>query len=190
MKKIFMAVFFVAVTNSVFAQNISWGLKAGASITNFTGGNFENVDKKALVGFHGGIFLNFRLGPVSLQPEVLVSTAGAKFENADSSFKLIYLAVPVMLKYRTAGGFYVEIGPQVGFKLSEDVSNQTTGDFAKNLDFAGAAGLGFQSKGGLGIGARYVLGLSKVGDFQATANADPDFKNSIIQVSLSIPLGK
>jgi len=190
MKKIFIAVFFIAATHIVVAQKIGWGLKAGANITNFTGGNFQNADKKALVGFHGGVFFNFRLGPVSLQPEVLVSTAGAKFKNADSSFKLIYLSVPVMLKYRTAGGFYFEIGPQVGFKLSEDVSNQTTGDFAKNLDFAGAVGLGFQTKSGLGIGGRYIAGLSKVGDFIATSTVDPDFKNSIIQVGVSLPLGK
>lgn len=190
MKKIIMILLLVAAINPVIAQNFSGGLKAGVNITNFTGGSFDNVDKKALVGFHAGGFLSLRLGAISLQPEVLVSTAGAKFENADSSFRLIYLSVPVMLKYRTEGGFYLEAGPQVGFKLNEDITGQTVGDFAKNLDLSVGSGLGFQTKGGLGIGGRYLVGLSKVGDFEPSEGVDPDFKNSLIQLGISFPLGK
>lgn len=36
---------------------------------------------------------------------------------------------------------------------------------------------------GLGIGGRYNIGVSKVGDFDA-ANIDPDFKNGVIRFSL------
>src|SRR5258706_9031189 len=135
MKRIFIFVLFVNIAGFVNGQKILWGVKAGTSITNFTGGNFQNVDKKALFGFHGGIFVSLKLASLYLQPEVFVSTAGAKFNNADSSFKLIYLSVPVMLKYRTAVGLYFEAGPQVSFKLSENVSNQTVANLAKNLDF-------------------------------------------------------
>jgi hypothetical protein len=198
MKNLIMILLLVAAINPVIAQNFSGGLKAGVNIANFTGGDFDNLDKKALVGFYAGGFLNFRLGAVSLQPEVLVSTAGAKFENVDSSifgygnssYRLIYLSVPVMLKYRTAGGFYLEVGPQVGFKLSEDVTDQSVDDFAKNLDLSIGAGLGFQTKGGLGIGGRYIAGLSKVGDFEPSQGVDPDFKNIVIQLGISFPLGK
>lgn len=190
MKKLIIVILLIAAIPPVFAQTISGGLKAGLNITNFTGGDFDNVDKKALIGFHAGGFLNFRLGAVSLQPEVLVSTAGVKFENADSSFRLIYLSVPVMLKYRTDGGFYLEAGPQVGFKLSEDVTDQSINDLAKNIDLSIGAGLGFQTKGGLGIGGRYLIGLSRVGDFEPSQGVDPDFKNSVIQLGISFPLGK
>jgi hypothetical protein len=51
----------------------------------------------------------------------------------------------------------------VGFKISEDIPDQTFRSFAKNLDLSVGAGLGFQSAGGFGIGARYMAGLSKVG---------------------------
>lgn len=189
MKKMILAVFLAASFLSIHAQKLSGGLKAGMNVTNFTGGDFSNVDKKAIIGFHAGLFLNVRLGSLSLQPELLVSTAGAKFEHLDSSFRLIYLSVPVMLKYRAPGGFYVELGPQVGFKLSEDVSNQTVGNFAKDLDLSAAGGLGFQTRAGLGIGARYLVGLSKVGNFKPAAGLDPDFKNSILQIGISFPLG-
>lgn len=175
-----------------FAQNFSGGIKAGANISNFNGGNFDAVKKKAIVGFHGGGFLNFSFGALSLQPELLVSTQGARIDSASRSYdwKVTYATVPVLLKFRSAGGFYLEAGPQVGFKLSEDVSDERIEDFAKSLDLSAAAGLGFQTKGGLGIGARYLVGLSKVGDFEPSQNIDPDFKNSVIQVGAFITLGK
>ncbi len=167
-------------------------LKAGANFSNFTGGDFDAVKKKAIAGFHGGVFLNFSFGALSLQPEVLISTQGARIDSVSRSYdwKVTYATVPVLLKYRSAGGFYLEAGPQVGFKISENVSDETIEDFAKDLDLSAAAGLGFQTKGGLGIGARYLVGLSKVGDFSPQKNIDPDFKNSVIQVGIFITLGK
>jgi hypothetical protein len=122
---------------------------------------------------------------------LLISTAGAKFEDAgdDENFKLTYITLPVMLKYRSAGGFYLELGPQVGFKIGENVGDQTVEDFAKNLDLSVGAGLGFQMGGGFGIGGRYLVGLSKVGDFEASSGVDPDFKNSVIQLGIFFALG-
>ena len=191
MKKTILALSLL-ITTASFAQNFSAGIKAGANFSNFTGGDFDAVKKKAIVGFHGGGFLNFSFGALSLQPELLVSTQGARIDSANKSYdwKVTYATVPVLLKFRSAGGFYLEAGPQVGFKLSENVSDETIKDFAKGLDLSAAAGLGFQTKGGLGIGARYLVGLSKVGDFDPPKNIDPDFKNSVIQVGAFITLGK
>jgi hypothetical protein len=192
MKKMIFALSLFVCTASV-AQEFSAGIKAGANFTNFTGGDFDAVKKKAIVGFHGGGFLNFSFGALSLQPEVLISTQGARIDSANRSYdwKVTYATVPVMLRYRPANSiFYLELGPQVGFKLSEDVSDESIKDFAKNLDLSAAAGLGLQTKGGIGIGARYLVGLSKVGDFDPPKNIDPDFKNSVIQVGAFITLGK
>lgn len=190
MKKMIFALALLVSTVS-FSQNFSAGIKAGANFTNFRGGDFDAVKKKAIVGFHGGGFLNFSFGALSLQPEVLISTQGARIDSANRSYdwKLTYATIPVMLKFNPSI-FYFEIGPQFGFKLSENVSDETINDFAKNLDLSAAAGFGFQTKGGLGIGARYLVGLSKVGDFDPPKNIDPDFKNSVIQVGAFITLGK
>jgi hypothetical protein len=189
MKKLLVAVAVLAST-AASAQRISGGLKAGVNITNFTNGDFDNVDKESLIGFHAGGFLNFKLiGGLSLQPELLVSTAGAKYEIAPGEkrdFKLTYLTVPVMAKLTAPGGFYFELGPQVGFKLNEDAGDQTIDNFAKDLDLSAGAGIGFKL-GPIGIGGRYLVGLSKVGDFE-TSNVDPDFKNSVIQLGVSIRL--
>ncbi len=190
MKQTITVILLVLATAS-YSQQFSAGLKAGANITNFTGGDFDAVKKKALVGFHAGGYLNFGLGAVSIQPELLVSTGGAKIETAGESenFKLTYITLPVMVRFKSVGGFYIEAGPQVGFKINEDIGESTINDFAKDLDLAAGAGLGFQF-GGIGIGGRYLVGLSKVGDFEPSAGVDPDFKNSTIQVGLSFRLGK
>lgn len=178
---------------TIFAQNFTGGLKAGANITNFTGGNFDAVKKKAIVGFHGGGFLNFSIGAISLQPELLISTQGARIDSVSGSYdwKVTYASMPLMLRYRSSGGFYIEAGPQFSFKLGEDVKNETIEDFAKGLDLSAGAGLGFQTKGGFGIGGRYLVGLSKVGDFKPSESGgiDPDFKNSVIQVGIFFSLG-
>ncbi len=186
MKKIILGLFIFA-SFQLNAQLISAGIKAGANITNFTGGEFSNVTKKALVGFHAGGFLSIKLPAITLQPELLVSTGGAKLDSINSSkeYKLTYIALPVMVKFTKGTGVYFEVGPQVGFKISEDIGQSSINDFAKNLDLAVGAGLGIQSKMGLGVGARYMAGVSKVGDFTATSSMKPDFKNSTIQLGIS-----
>ena len=191
-KLIFISLFAITVGISAKAQQFSVGLKAGANISNFTGGDFSDVKKKSLVGFYGGAYMNFWLGSnFSIQPEALISTQGAKFEadGTTENYKLTYVTVPVMAKYKSDGGFYVEAGPQVGFKISESIPGETVENFAKNLDLAIGAGLGFQSASGFGIGARYLAGLSKVGDFDPSEDANPDFKNSVIQIGVSFSLG-
>lgn len=167
------------------AQEFSLGLKAGANFSNFTGGDFQQVKKSTMVGFMGGAYVGFLFGDhLSLQPEVLFSTQGAKFENTGvgkQDYKVSYINVPVMVKYRFTGGFYAEIGPQVGFKVSESTPDNTISHFAKDLDLSAAGGIGYQSPIGLGIGARYTAGLTKVGNFDA-GTISPNFKNGVAQV--------
>ncbi|MEI9807737.1 MAG: porin family protein [Bacteroidota bacterium] len=190
MKKPLVTLPAIVLACCVYAQGVSAGLKGGINITNFSGGNFAGIDKEALVGFHAGAFLNFRLLGISVQPELLVSTAGAKLDGDNGDYKITYLAMPIMLKYRMLFGLYLEAGPQFSLKLGEKVGDKTINNFAKDLDLSAAIGAGIQTKRGLGVGVRYLAGLSKVGDFEATDVFSPDFKNSIFQVGLSFPLGK
>ncbi|MEI9944791.1 MAG: outer membrane beta-barrel protein [Chitinophagaceae bacterium] len=176
------------VSSFTFAQKIQFGVKAGANISNFTGGDFKNVDKKALIGFHGGPYLRISFLNIALQPEATISTQGARIDSVSGSYdwKVTYVNVPVMLQVKLSPLFYIEAGPQFGFKVSENSGDQTFND----MDLAIAGGLGIRTGGGLGLGARYTAGLSKVGDFDASSNIDPDFKNGVVQVSLYIPLTK
>ncbi len=191
MKKIFLLGSILLAAHS-YGQSFQFGAKAGANISNFTGGDFEAVEKKALVGFHGGIYFRFNIAGLAIQPEAMVSTQGAKIDSVSGSYdwKLTYITVPVMLQYRFPGGFFLEAGPQVGFKIDEQIEDQTIEDFGKDLDLSLAAGLGYRGRKGLGIGGRYTAGLSKVGEFEASSGIDPDFRNGVIQFSVYIPLAR
>ena len=180
MKKILFAAL-VLTSTAVYSQGFQFGVKAGANVSNYTGGDIEN---SAIVGFVGGATFGFLIGEhFTLQPEVLFSAQGAKIDgigNNEEKFNVSYINVPVMAKFRFTGGFYLEAGPQVGFKVNESVPDNTIENFAKDIDLSVAAGLGYHSPIGLGIGARYNAGLSKVGDFSVN-NVDPDFKNNTLQ---------
>jgi hypothetical protein len=181
-KVVFTILLAVAVAAGGYAQSFKFGPKVGLNVSNYTSGDIEG---DALVGLHLGGLLNFGLGQVfSIQPEVLFSTQGAKIKNSDYEFKTNYVSIPVMLKARTGFGLYFEAGPQVAFKTGEkNVGSQTISNFANDLDVAGGIGLGYQAGFGLGVGARYVQGLSKVGTLNE-ASLKGDVKNSIIQLSV------
>jgi len=180
MKTLLFAVSMLA-SAAAFSQDFQFGVKGGVNISNYTGGDFEN---SAIVGFHGGVIVGLMLGDhFSIQPEALFSAQGAKIKgvsNNEEKFKVSYITLPVLAKYRFTGGFYIEAGPQVGFKLDESIPDNTIENFAEDLDLSIAAGIGYHSPMGLGIGARYNAGLSKVGNFDAST-ANPDFKNSTLQ---------
>ena len=180
-----LTILFLVLSTTVFAQTFQLGVKGGVNISNFNGGDFNTIKNKALLGYHVGGFLRLRYGHFAIQPAVLLSTQGATLENAgnEQDYKITYVNVPVLLQYQTDGGFYLEAGPQLGFKVDEDVPNSTIGDFAKSTDLSVAFGLGYFSKIGLGVGARYNVGVSKVGDFDSNT-IDPDFRNGVIQFSV------
>lgn len=185
-------IFVILITTSNFsnAQNFQVGLKGGGNVSNFTGGDFDDVKKKALVGIHAGAYMKFMFSQFTLQPEVMISTQGAKIDSLSGSYdwKITYVNVPIMLQYNFDGGFYVEAGPQFGFSTDQDFASSTIEDFANDLDFGAAIGLGIHNKSGLGLGARYIAGISKVGEFTPSNGVNPDFKNSVLQLSLYIPL--
>jgi len=165
-------------------SRLEFGIKAGANVTNFTNASFPT---DPLIGFHAGATVAFKFtNNFMFQEEFLFSTQGAKIKGGslgDQDLKLYYMAVPFLLKYRTNSGFYLEAGAQAGIKVKEDVAGLNTENFAKKIDLGAAGGIGYQSKMGLGIGARYIYGLSKVADVNLS-NITNDFKNNNLQASI------
>ena len=166
------------------ASRLSFGLKAGVNYSNYANADFKT---DALVGFHAGGLVAFRLTHnLSIQEEFLFSSQGAKVKDevfGKEDVNVYYVTVPFLLKFRTNSGFYIEAGPQVGMRAKDFSDSTQTGSFAKKLDLAVAGGIGYQTKGGFGIGVRYVAGLSQVGDFKFS-NINPDFKTSVAQASI------
>lgn len=192
MKKLFLIGVVLMTVQTGLAQKFTVGLKGGANLSNFTGGNFSNVKKNALLGFHAGGFFQFRLSRIAFQSEAMVSTQGAVIDSVSGSYnwKVTYVNVPVLLQVFVRKRIYLEAGVQAGFKLGEDFENNSLQDFANDLDLSLAGGLGYRTKRGFGLGFRYTAGFSKVGDYQPSNGIDPDFKNGVAQLSLYIPLAR
>lgn len=187
MKKSLLFLSLLVAVRTAFSQHFELGAKAGVNVSNFTGAsNAADLKANSYVGFHAGGFVSLFAGKhFAIQPEVLLSTQGAKVEDAGTKkdYKLTYINIPVMLKIRATGGFYVEAGPQIGFKVNEKIDG-TSEDFAKSTDLSIAGGLGYHSPIGLGVGVRYTAGLSKLGDFNFQNPQTPDWKNGVLQFSL------
>ncbi len=147
MKKILTSALVVGVTALGFSQELRWGVKGGINFANLRGDKtithyYEGGGKpiaipgsnKGKVGFHIGAFAEYPINEkLTFQPELLISTQGAEFENKyyseniayrteeiehfTSKVNLTYLEVPIMFKYNVVEKLNVEFGPQIGFLI-------------------------------------------------------------------------
>jgi hypothetical protein len=183
---VFLAICILGMLTFINAQ-VSVGAKGGLNVSNLSGIDEENFKTKALLGFHVGGFVTFNLGRnFAIQPELLYSTEGGTIEgnNITENIRLNYFNIPVMVKFLTNKGFYVEAGPQLGFRTGELSTDEFESD-VKNSDFSICGGLGFQpTKSPFGIGARYNVGLGNTGSVSSGALNDADFSSGVFQLSL------
>lgn len=167
-------------------QRLSFGLKAGGNYSNYTNtdGQFTS---DGLASFHAGALVDFKLTKnLYFQEEFLFSTQGAKIKDdvfGKNNVQVSYLAVPVLLQFRTNIGLYIEAGAQTSLRLGDNLNKTTYSQFAKQLDMGVAGGIGYLSKTGLGIGVRYIGGMTKVANFNIN-NVQPNFRNSMAQASI------
>jgi hypothetical protein len=163
MKKIFLLIVMAGSFAAANAQ-ISYGVKGGLNVANIGGEDVD--DNKAKLGFHLGGFVNVPVAErISVQPELVFSAQGAKFEG-DSKYNLDYLNVPVLARYTIPSGFFAETGPQLGFLVSAKAKNDgdktNVKDYFKKTDFSWALGVGYLMQSNMGVSARFNLGLSKL----------------------------
>ncbi|MGF1637266.1 MAG: porin family protein, partial [Cyclobacteriaceae bacterium] len=145
-------------------------------------------------------FTSFDLaGNFAIQPELLYSQRGAKYEydgtflDGEATFSLGYLDVPVYLVYNLSEDFNFKFGPYVGYMLSANVDGEITGsDFSgsrelnpanfNRVDAGLSLGLGFEP-GSFIFGFNYNIGLTKIGkDGEFSGVILDDARNSLIQV--------
>jgi hypothetical protein len=186
MKKLFCLA--TAVTVSVLmvtAQQTSFGIKAGVNVA--SANVSPNADYNGKVGLHVGGLAHIHLSEhFALQPELVFSMQGGKREDDpgdDIKLKLNYINIPLLVQYMTADGFRLETGPQLGLLTSAktedgDVERDIKDSFS-STDFSWAFGVGYLFNSGLGVDARYNLGITDVWDASAAK-----IKNSVFQFGL------
>ncbi|UOQ66781.1 porin family protein [Hymenobacter volaticus] len=205
----------VAAAPSAHAQGVRIGVKGGANLSNLSG-DLTNEDRyQNKFGFHGGLMLNIGLlddGFLSVQPEVLFSQKG--FTYADDEYTIggnkfkydgdrtyNYIDVPVLLKIK-AGSVYFEAGPQYSYllKVKDDTkvtqngtvlaqnSNTSNLDNVNRNEIGYAAGLGYQSEGGLMLGLRYNGSFTDFGKDGYQDAETRNARNSVFQASVGFLL--
>jgi hypothetical protein len=183
MKKIVCTVLLVMTAFSLLhAQETHFGLKAGVNISSATVDPGDNYGSK--VGFHGGGLAHIHISrSFAIQPEVVFSMQGGERKD-EAKFKFNYINIPVLAQYMTQNGFRLQTGPQLGILTSArrverggDVERNVKENM-KNIDFAWVFGAGFLFPGGVGIDARYNLGLTDIWE------TSTEVKNSVFQLGL------
>ncbi|WP_435412527.1 porin family protein [Psychroserpens mesophilus] len=208
MKKLMLfAALAVGYLSAINAQDISFGAKAGLNLASVSGDDTSGLDSR--LSFHLGAVAELEISEkFSIQPELLYSSQGAKYEDSYTDFgfnitekvvaKYDYLNLPIMAKYYIAEGFSIEAGPQIGvlLKAEADIDVTVSGqgvtqsesatenlnEFTKGIDFGLNFGFGYKLDNGLNFAARYNLGLSNINDGEGS----DEFKNqnAVFQISL------
>ena len=212
MKKISFSAVALLVGISLFAQDqpnlrtemtraVRFGIKAGVNIAKMKTGDNPDVSTNTKTSMGGGLLVNLPVGAggFAVQPEILYNGMGGKFTETltlggteSSEADLHYLSLPIMFQWKATNGFFLELGPQASYllKATQEV-NSTEEDVKDQLDkfdIAAAGGVGFMSRIGLGIGARYIYGLSDVREDNGT-NLTGELKNRVFHVGLFYHFG-
>lgn len=190
-----------------------FGVKAGVNLANLeikddataaAGGN--NNSKTSL---HAGVFYNIPItSAFRIQPEVIYSIQGAKTAAMSSTdanlagvneIDLHYVQVPLMFQFMTPGGFQIEAGPQVGFLSSANADREAGGqvdlkdrNYIKKVDFALGGGVGYMTRVGLGVHAKYTYGFTNIWNNEESPLGTPpvmDSRNRVVQIGLHYAFG-
>ncbi len=181
---------------------IKFGVKAGINLANASGNGIdlftdgEKSDSK--LGITIGAFLEYEISEkFSIQPEIFYSQQGFKknISNSDEfTLKLDYINIPILAKYNASDNFSFLLGPQIGFLLSSKLDREQeerplvavksdevetdSKEFFKKTDVGLNFGLHYEFDNGLGINARYYVGLKDIFDFTtADVITDSNFQD-------------
>ncbi len=164
----------IGVSASAQDTPITFGVKVGANLSNFSG----DLDMDAKFGFNAGVTLDYAFTPdVYLLTGLEFTTKGAKIKEGDESLTMnpMYLQLPVHVGYKLTvadntrlvfhAGPYVAYG--LGGKTTVKIAGiKEKGDFfgseeeggAKRFDFGVGLGVGAEF-GKIGVGLGYDFGL-------------------------------
>lgn len=187
MKKFLLLVFVLSICTVSFAQKAQFGIKGGLNAARFSG-DIDEDDVEARLGFYLGALAHIHINKnFAIQPEVVYSQQGMIQElgNREFEWKVNYVNIPVMFQYMFNSGFRIQAGPQLGVLASAEIEDQATGadsdleDAIKNVDVSLPIGIGYMFPSGLGIDARYNIGLSNINE-----NGVNDLHNRVFQVGI------
>ncbi|HXD76376.1 MAG TPA: porin family protein [Puia sp.] len=201
MKKAFLPGLLALLVGSTLSAQVRFGVKAGYNLAHLQTnlGASEDFSFSALSAFNAGILAQIPLpASLSLQPELLYSGQGAKYDDDGDPGKIQMgmIDIPVMVKYSYKGAF-IETGPQFGLLISAknhvDGGSLDIKNDLKSTAMDWGFGVGYESNSGLGIDIRYELGLA--GLIKSGSNTDyflyrNKAKSGVFQIGLFYMMGR
>ena len=191
MRKVILVLVILIAVHAT-AQKVNFGVKAGLNVSMLTGSKEQIMSSTN--GFFAGPFLELKLlEKFTVQPEFLFSAQGAKFKAKDLTFntttKMNYLLVPIMVKYYPVKSLFIEGGPQVGFLMSakqeveDKITNISTSEdikkATKGYDLSLNVGVGYDILDKVVAQMRYCIGLTDTSTLENT-----NLKNGVFQLSM------
>ena len=171
---------------------MKYGVKAGLNMTSMSNDMAFDPGFGMGVGFRVGGFLNMRWGYRTensskgtglwgFQPELMYSNQAVKTDVGN--IRMNYIAVPLLLKVYPTTALSIEVGPELSYLISTSPSTMAVdgaeikvGD-CKGMNVGLAAGLAYDFKMGLTVGARYTYGFTDMAK-------NLKWKNSNIQITV------
>jgi len=201
MRKLTVIVFFLFA--SIMSAQVTFkpGLRAGASFS-----NFSNTRSDYKTDFYVGGFGEIKLTKFyTLQPEITYSQQGAdnvktiiRYNNGQDviesrNLEIDYLSLAMINKFTFNGGFQLQVGPTLDFRLQDNLLYQKS-----DVDLAFIMGIAYKLKSGLTFEARFKKGLVDVLDsdiYESSRDNDEfwlaDYNTNIsFQLGISYPFGK
>lgn len=180
MKKLLMLLACSALSLSAFSYGLSYGVKAGWNYSNIRS---SSLNTEARQGFHAGLYGNFKLPILAIQPEILYSQKGYKVAGG-SDIRMDYIDIPVMLKFSILPVLSIDAGPQFSYLIkTQDLADGITLPAVPTFNtsqFDGAVGVSAKIWR-VGASARYIFGLQELESLNKS-------KNSLLQLSLQFKL--
>lgn len=161
MKKLLSLLF---ATTFIIAANAQFGINGGLNISTIHGGDVTGTKSKT--GFHFGALYQIQVSNgIAVQTEASYSAEGYK-NDAEAKMLMNFLNIAALFRYNFEGGFNLATGPQYGFLMSakgkENGESEDYKDAFKSGNFCWDFVAGYDLPIGLGLYARYNLGLSSV----------------------------
>ncbi|WP_026897595.1 porin family protein [Daejeonella oryzae] len=196
MKKLLIIAIGVFAAGAANAQNVSFGVKAGANLSNIIKTDDESFKTDFKPGLHAGLTMEIGLGNTfSFAPELMFSQKGYKSERTLGTLTQTtnWIEIPVLAKIQAAPKFNIFLGPQVSFLTkttnkfegsfgtAEQTINEDSDNFRKSIA-GGVVGAGFDITPKIGLSARYALDFQK--NNENGTSETPVFRNQVIQAGL------
>jgi hypothetical protein len=182
MKKIILSIVAVLAFGFANAQSkggdssMSFGAKGGLNFATIAG----SEGASSLLAFHLGAFAEFKVSDkFAVQPELLYSMQGAKYEGGN--INLNYINIPVMAKYFVTDAISINAGPQLGILMSATADGKDVKEGYNTTDFGLNIGGGYNIGDNMMLDLRYNLGFSELQKDKPTGG-DAN-KNAVIQLS-------